>query len=335
MSPCAKLSFRAKPRNLSRSYTILVIPDLPPVIPDPDRGPRRRAAPTSQTPDPSALLTVTGRDLSPAPSHSEPSNMSPEPSHMSPIHVTLGPPKCHSERSRRIYAPLTETPTPHPPSSLPVTPHHYPHPRGISSTYPPRARPSTPTRNPMPPTNKNLTTAVENYFADLQRIRASGGSTPELSYYPPLTNLLNAVGSTLKPKVFCISAMAQQGADHPDFGLYAAKQLQKGKPRQGQLPERGAIEVKSATDDAWLTADGGQVSKYWGLYRIVLVTNTRDFVLLGENAAGLPAKAGDLQARRQRRGVRPTTTEAPRLRPRRRGRSGRVPLPRPLPHRLA
>ena len=37
----------------------------------------------------------------------------------------------------------------------------------------------------MPPTNKNLTTAVENYFADLQRIRASGGSTPELSYYPP------------------------------------------------------------------------------------------------------------------------------------------------------
>ena len=142
----------------------------------------------------------------------------------------------------------------------------------------------------MPPTNKNLTTAVENYFADLQRIRASGGSTPELSYYPPLTNLLNAVGSTLKPKVFCISAMAQQGADHPDFGLYSASQIQKGKPRQGQLPESGVIEVKPATDDAWLTADGGQVSKYWGLYRIVLVTNTRDFVLLGEDAAGHPVK---------------------------------------------
>ncbi len=142
----------------------------------------------------------------------------------------------------------------------------------------------------MPGTNKNLTTAVENYFTDLRRIRASGGSTPELSYYPPLTNLLNAVGNSLKPKVFCVSAMAQQGADHPDFGLYAAKQLQKGKPRQSQLPERGAIEVKSATDDAWLTADSQQVSKYWGLYRIVLVTNTRDFVLLGEDAAGQPVK---------------------------------------------
>ena len=142
----------------------------------------------------------------------------------------------------------------------------------------------------MPGTNTKLTTAVENYFTDLRSIRASGGATPELSYYPPLTNLLNAVGGTLKPKVFCISAMAQQGADHPDFGLYSASQIQKGKPRQGQLPESGVIEVKPATDDAWLTADGGQVSKYWGLYRVVLVTNTRDFILLGEDAAGQPAK---------------------------------------------
>ncbi len=141
----------------------------------------------------------------------------------------------------------------------------------------------------MPGTNTKLTTAVENYFTDLRSIRASGGSTPELSYYPPLTNLLNAVGSTLKPKVFCVSQMAQQGAGHPDFGLYSARQIQKGKPVQGQLPEHGAIEVKPSTNDAWLTADSGQVSKYWGLYRLVLVTNTRDFVLLGEDAAGHPA----------------------------------------------
>ena len=98
--------------------------------------------------------------------------------------------------------------------------------------------------------NTKLTTAVENYFADLRSIRASGGSTPELSYYPPLTNLLNAIGGTLKPKVFCVSEMAQQGAGHPDFGLYSARQIQRGKPRQGQLPERGTIEVKSAGDDA-------------------------------------------------------------------------------------
>ena len=84
--------------------------------------------------------------------------------------------------------------------------------------------------------------------------------------------------------------MAQQGADHPDFGLYAAKQVSKGQPKRGQLPECGVVEVKPASDDAWLTAESAQVSKYWGLYRLVLVTNTRDFVLVGEDAHGNPAK---------------------------------------------
>ena len=142
----------------------------------------------------------------------------------------------------------------------------------------------------MPGTSTKLTTAVEQYFADLRRIRASGGATPELSYYTPLNNLLNAIGAALKPRVFCVGAMAQQGADHPDFGLYAAHQVQKGMPREGQHPERGVIEVKPSTDDAWVTADSYQVSKYWGFYRLVLVTNTRDFVLLGEDATGQSTK---------------------------------------------
>ena len=139
-------------------------------------------------------------------------------------------------------------------------------------------------------TGTKLTAAVEEYLADLRRIRASGGATGELSYYPPLSNLLNAVGGALRPKVFCINEMAHQGAGHPDFGLYAAKQVQKGKPREGQLPECGVVEVKSAGDDAWLTADSEQVSRYWNKYRLVLVTNTRDFVLVGEDAASRPVK---------------------------------------------
>ena len=139
-------------------------------------------------------------------------------------------------------------------------------------------------------TNTKLTTVVETYFAGLGRVRASGGATGERSSYGPLANLLTAVGLTLKPKVFCVGELADQGAGHPDFGLYAAKQLQKGRPRQGQVPERGVVEVKSAGDDAWLTADSDQVSRYWGRYRLVLVTNTRDFVLLGGDTAGRPAK---------------------------------------------
>ena len=140
----------------------------------------------------------------------------------------------------------------------------------------------------MPGTNTKLTTAVETYLTDLHRIRASGGATGERSYYGPLENLLNAIGSTLKPKVHCVGELADQGAGHPDFGLYAAKQIQKGQPKQGQVPERGVVEVKSASDDAWLTAASAQVSRYWTRYRLVLVTNTRDFVLVGEDAAGHP-----------------------------------------------
>ena len=142
----------------------------------------------------------------------------------------------------------------------------------------------------MATTTARLTAAVEHYLTDLQRIRASGSGTGERSSYGPLANLLNAVGAALKPKVFCVGELADQGAGHPDFGLYSSRQLQKGQPRPGQTPERGVVEVKSAGDDAWLTADGGQVSRYWDRYGLVLVTNTRDFVLLGENAAGLPAK---------------------------------------------
>ena len=142
----------------------------------------------------------------------------------------------------------------------------------------------------MTKTTTRLTVAVETYLADLQRVRASGGATGERSSYGPLANLLSAIGATLKPKVFCVGELADQGAGHPDFGLYAAKQVQKGQPKQGQVPEGGVVEVKAADDDAWLTAASDQVSRYWERYRLVLVTNTRDFVLVGEDAAGRPAK---------------------------------------------
>ncbi len=86
-------------------------------------------------------------------------------------------------------------------------------------------------------TTTRLTTAVENYLTDLQRVHASGGATGERSSYGPLANLLNAVGGVLRPKVFCVGELADQGAGHPDFGLYTAKQVQRGRPRAGQAPE--------------------------------------------------------------------------------------------------
>ena len=144
-------------------------------------------------------------------------------------------------------------------------------------------------------TNKKLTVAVEAYFTELGRLHASGGATGERSSYGPLHGLLSAVGAALKPKVHCVQEPADQGAGHPDFALYAARQVQKGRAREGQLPECGVVEVKALDDDAWITAEGDQVTRYWGRYRLVLVTNGRDFVLVGDNAAGLPTKLESFQ----------------------------------------
>ena len=135
-----------------------------------------------------------------------------------------------------------------------------------------------------------LATAVEAYLAALKRIAASGAATGERSRHTPLSNLLDAIGATLKPKVFCVGELANVGAGHPDFGLFAARQLKAGRVREGQAPEHGVVEAKSLADDAWLTAESDQVSQYWHRHRLVLVTNFRDFVLLGEDAQGRPSK---------------------------------------------
>ena len=132
---------------------------------------------------------------------------------------------------------------------------------------------------------------AEAYFAALAEIRATGGGVKETSYYPALINLLDAVGETLKPRVRAVSQLKNTGAGSPDAGLYAANQFAKGtsEPLPGQLPERGAVEIKSVAEDGWLTAGGAQVSKYREKYRLVLVTNYRDFLLVGEDRGGRPA----------------------------------------------
>ena len=103
----------------------------------------------------------------------------------------------------------------------------------------------------MPTPTINLTAAVEAYFADLRRIRASGGATPELSFRTPLENLLDAVGVVpSSPRCLCVGEMANQGAGRPDFGLYTAKQSRKGQTPKDQKPECGVVEVKPFGDDA-------------------------------------------------------------------------------------
>ncbi len=92
---------------------------------------------------------------------------------------------------------------------------------------------------------------LEAYLRDLHDIRSTGAGVKETSYYPPLANLLNAVGQTIKPRVRCVINLKNQGAGMPDGGLFTPDQLQKGAdvPLDGQPPARGAIECKHTKND--------------------------------------------------------------------------------------
>lgn len=134
---------------------------------------------------------------------------------------------------------------------------------------------------------------LEAYLEGICKIYATGGATRETSYYGVFESLLNEVGSKLKPKVRAVPQIINTGAGQPDFGLYAANQFQHARddrPIQGALPERGVIEVKGWADDSFLTAKKEQVSKYSEKYGLVLVTNYRDFVLVGRDGNGKPVR---------------------------------------------
>ncbi len=136
-------------------------------------------------------------------------------------------------------------------------------------------------------------TPLETYLRDLRDIRSSGAAVEETASYSVLANLLNEVGKKLKPKVRCVMGLRDLGAGFPDGGLFTEEQFDKKhalEPQPGQIPSRGVVEVKPVKKDSWITAEGEQVSRYWGKYRQVLVTNYRDFVLIGQDAEGKPAK---------------------------------------------
>ncbi|HXF52714.1 MAG TPA: hypothetical protein VNK52_01200 [Hyphomicrobiaceae bacterium] len=135
-----------------------------------------------------------------------------------------------------------------------------------------------------------LVKIVEDYFSALRDVHRLGAGTPERTHYPAVANLLNAIGVDLKGRVLCLSDLENTGAGHPDFGLFTSSQLQRGVPRKGQMPERGVIEMKPVADDAWVKARSDQVSTYFQTYRLVIVTNLRDFLIIGEAPNGQPEK---------------------------------------------
>jgi hypothetical protein len=134
-----------------------------------------------------------------------------------------------------------------------------------------------------------LAAELERYLEEISLIRASGAGVPETSYYSALANLFNEVGKKLRPRVRCVMTLANRGGGLPDGGFFTADQFNRtsdAEPLQGQLPSRGVIEAKPIRDDVWTTAKTDQVLRYWHRHGLVLVTNFRDFLLVGKDRFG-------------------------------------------------
>lgn len=123
---------------------------------------------------------------------------------------------------------------------------------------------------------------LSNYLQRMSEIRRTGSAVKETSFYGTLENLFNETGKSLKPKVRCIINLQNRGAGLPDGGFFTPSQFQRNSNEiiKGQSPERGAIEVKSTSDDVDKITVSKQVADYLRKYRQVLVTNYRDFLLV-------------------------------------------------------
>ncbi len=125
---------------------------------------------------------------------------------------------------------------------------------------------------------------LEIFLSSVRSVQSTGGGTKETSYYTALNNLLDGVGHTLKPNVRCVMQLKNLGAGNPDGGLFTADQFDRktGETKDLGKPSRGVIEVKAPAEPVDDTATTGQITKYWDRYKLVLVTNLRDWLLLGE-----------------------------------------------------
>ena len=132
---------------------------------------------------------------------------------------------------------------------------------------------------------------LTDYLAEIARIRATRAGTGEISYYGALAGALNAAGERLKPRVFCVPNLRNRGSGFPDMGLFVVARGHAPEDwPEAHTPERGVVEVDDVPADLSIKLASAQVRRYLAEYRLVLVTNYRDFVLLGRDARGQPER---------------------------------------------
>ncbi|MYA02047.1 MAG: N-6 DNA methylase [Chloroflexi bacterium] len=120
--------------------------------------------------------------------------------------------------------------------------------------------------------------AVKQYLDAISAVSRVG--TPELSHYTALDNLFDAVGDELTPKVRAVVHYSETNPGQPDLGFFSGESTD---------PDRGVVEVKGADADLDALIASEQVEQYWQARKLVLVTNLREFALVGQDNGGAMA----------------------------------------------
>jgi len=120
-----------------------------------------------------------------------------------------------------------------------------------------------------------LRQAVKQYLDAVSAVNRVG--TPELSHYTALDNLFDAIGEQLTPKVRAVVQYKESSSGQPDLGFFTS---------DNEQPDRGVVEVKPADHDLDVLIASNQVDDYWRTHKLVLVTNLREFALVGQDNDG-------------------------------------------------
>ena len=122
---------------------------------------------------------------------------------------------------------------------------------------------------------QTLKQAIKAYLDAVSAVSRVG--TPELSHYTALDNLFDAVGEQLTPKVRAVVHYSETNPEQPDLGFFSGENTD---------PDRGVVEVKGADADLDALIASVQVDGYWQRHKLVLVTNLREFALVGQDNNG-------------------------------------------------
>ncbi|MGA8030512.1 MAG: type ISP restriction/modification enzyme [Bryobacteraceae bacterium] len=127
---------------------------------------------------------------------------------------------------------------------------------------------------------RTIPNPVERYLIAMRTAHSLGTHTAETTFYTPFANLLNTIGERIRPKVHFQAHPGTHGAGLADGGLFPLSRSTQREPLPGQLPERGAVEIKPPGTSLPTLAQSAQVRRYLETYGLCLITNYHQLQLL-------------------------------------------------------